>query len=100
MTCLMRVSEVLSGVDCIVVSPSAPLATDVASPFEVSDDHLHRALGNTNRRGDVAQSYIGVAGDDEKHPTMVGEEGPLLSHTRTLPREMQISPEDAHISRA
>ena len=87
---LVRVPEVLPGVDRIVVAASAPLSTDVAGLFEIGDDHLHRTLGDPNRRRDIAQPHVNVTGDDEKHPPVVRQKGPLLSHMRTLPREIQI----------
>ncbi len=50
----------------------------VAGRGEVGDDGVGAALGDPDRRGDVAQAGPGVVGDIDQGPGMVGEEAPLF----------------------
>ena len=64
-------------VHLVVVATPDPLAGEVALVDELGDDALGRALGDIERRGDVAQPNCGVAGDDQEDARVIGYEGPL-----------------------
>ncbi len=51
-----RVTQRLVEFEAIVIPTPEPLAFEVTLRFEVRNDHLGGALGNTDRRGDIAKA--------------------------------------------
>jgi hypothetical protein len=54
-------------------------AAQVARGLEVAEDQLHRALGDPDGLGDVAQPGVAVTPHDQQHVGVVGEERPGAS---------------------
>jgi len=69
------------GLDAVGIAPAVPLLDDVAGVGQVGDDAERPALGDAERRGDVAQARPGVVGDAYEGSRMVGEEAPLRDKT-------------------
>ena len=63
--------------DLVAVATAVFVLHHVAALGQVGDDAVGAALGDTQRRGDVAQAHPGVVGDAHEDPSMVGEEAPL-----------------------
>ena len=69
--------------DLVAVAAAVLVLDHVAACGEVGDDAVGAALGDVQRRGDVAQAHPGVVGDAHEDPSVVGEEAPLR-HQRAL----------------
>jgi hypothetical protein len=77
---LFPIGEVWQGqllLHLITVTPAFPLLDHVARLGQIGDDGKRMPLGDIQFHPDVTQSDIGVAGDAEQSPTVVGKEAPL-----------------------
>src|SRR6201996_4040203 len=73
------------GLKVVAVPPSALLLDDVPGCGKVADDPERAALSDADRRGDVAQPRIPVAGDAQQYERMIGKEAPGR-HARKIPQ--------------
>ena len=60
----------------VAVVPSIAGAAEISGLFQLSDDVLHRPLGDPNLHGHVSHPGGRVLCNAEKHVGVVGEEGP------------------------
>ena len=63
--------------DLVAVAAAVLVLDHVATSGEVADDAVGPALGDVQRRGDVAQAHPGIVGDAHEDPCVVGEEAPF-----------------------
>ena len=75
---LGRVAHSHIPIECIAVSSAFTFPGDVSSLDEIGDDSLRRPLSDTDRVGDIANPYAGVALDTEEHLGVVREEVPAF----------------------
>lgn len=66
------------GMDLVVGSATAALAREVAAPLEVDDDSMSGPLRDADRRSQIAEAHLGVAGDGDQDVRVVGEERPAV----------------------
>ncbi len=64
------------GGDVVAVATALAVARETAGGFEVVDDALDSALGDTDLLGKIAQPQLRVASKTDQHVTVVGEERP------------------------
>jgi hypothetical protein len=77
-----RVRERKVVLDVISVAPTVTLFDYVAGFGEVIDDRVRRALRGTEGSGEVSQTRVGLFGDEQHRPSVIGEKGPV-GHTAT-----------------
>jgi hypothetical protein len=66
----------LIAVDSVAVLTAFPCAGDVTRLFELGDDALDGALGDTNPISDVAQSVFRILSQANKHVSVIAQECP------------------------
>ena len=74
--------------DLVPVASPFSLLDDVAGVGEIDHDPVGVPLGHAEGIGDVTQTCVGLGGDVQDRPGVVGEEAPV-AHTRILYRQFQ-----------
>ena len=59
--------------DAVDVPPPSALAVDVASPRQVRDDALRSSLRDVEQRGDLSDSDLWIARDEEQRVAVIRE---------------------------
>jgi hypothetical protein len=73
---LGRVAEQVVRVDLVTVPAAVTLSRQVSGRFEIRDDRLHGALGESHHRADIPHPSDGIASDLYKHVAVSGQQGP------------------------
>jgi len=76
------VTQRLITVDGVAVCSAVFCSRDVTCLFELRYDPLHRAFGDANAEGDLAQADTWTLGQTDKHMRVVAQEGPALHWLR------------------
>jgi len=83
---LNRMAEGQFSVNAITIASPVALPFNVAALLEIRDDPLHRAFGDADPLGHLADPDIRVAGQDQKHVGMVAQKRPGRIGPRLPPR--------------
>lgn len=70
--------------DVVPVSASVPFFDHIARFREVGDDRIGGALGDVDAGGDISETCVGVAGNEQQRSGVVGEETPCCQHPTTV----------------
>jgi hypothetical protein len=62
--------------NAVSVPPPVALAFQDAAGFELRDDFLHGAFGDSHLNSDVTESHFGISGQAEQDVGVVGEKRP------------------------
>lgn len=88
MSSLSRVPERHVPVHGVRVAPTVPLPGEVATTLEVRHYLLHGSFSYPYLTRDVGHEGVGVSGDLEQDPGVVGEERPGITHGRKISRDL------------
>ena len=104
---LGRMSEAAFGVHHIGVAAPHPVSGDDAGVLKVAQNRLRRPFGDLGQFREIPKSGVGIAGDEDEEPRMVGEQSPramwlllarwrLLNHSTIFARKSVEKTTDTH----
>ena len=87
-----RMSHPKTEVAFVATSPTDSFDRQIPGCFEVREDALDGAFGDSHSLRNVSLPQLGISVELEQHMPVVGEEGPFLAHRAVLSTSADAGP--------